>query len=294
MNDWMKPKLKFGKDDFDYLSLSYGGGVQSSAMLVMAVEGVIPRPDWIIFADVGAEPQYVYDYVKVMSNYVEEHGMKVITAMDDEGLMEHELRVGNKRTLPPYYTKGKDGKPTPIRRKCTSEKKIDVIRREMRQMMGLKKGQRVKKKIGCMIGISIDEIQRMKDSRDKWQTNLFPLCDLLIDRQKCEQIVVDAGLPKPVKSSCIICPYHDDHYWSWMKKEHREEFDQAVEVDKKIRNKTAAGVDNPCYLHPSLKPLGEVDFDKCIEERALKKRKGHMDLFEIMDFRNECDGMCGV
>ena len=42
--------------------VSLGAGVQSSAMALMFAKGELtPMPDGAIFADTGAEPQYVYD-----------------------------------------------------------------------------------------------------------------------------------------------------------------------------------------------------------------------------------------
>ena len=44
--------------------LSLGAGVQSSTLALMAAKGEIkPMPDCAIFADTGAEPQGVYDYL---------------------------------------------------------------------------------------------------------------------------------------------------------------------------------------------------------------------------------------
>ena len=44
--------------------ISLGAGVQSSTMALMAVRGEItPMPDCAIFADTGAEPQYVYEWL---------------------------------------------------------------------------------------------------------------------------------------------------------------------------------------------------------------------------------------
>ena len=44
--------------------LSLGAGVQSSYMALMAARGEItPMPACAIFADTGAEPQRVYDYL---------------------------------------------------------------------------------------------------------------------------------------------------------------------------------------------------------------------------------------
>jgi len=41
--------------------LSLGAGIQSSTVLLLACEGVIPRFDVALFADTGWEPRAVYD-----------------------------------------------------------------------------------------------------------------------------------------------------------------------------------------------------------------------------------------
>jgi hypothetical protein len=66
-----------------------------------------------------------------------------------------------------------------------------------------------------------------------------------------------------------------------MKKNNRSEFDEAVEIDKFIR-KGNNKLTSELYLHRSLKPLDEVEFDK-------KETDKQLDMFN-----NECSGMCGV
>ena len=123
-----------------------------------------------------------------------------------------------------------------------------------------------------MLGISTDEMQRMKDSWTKWVTNTYPLVDLGISRKDCYDIIKNAGLPEPKKSACVYCPYHDDRYWQWMKDEQPTEFNRAVEFDRAIRNKTMQGSDSP---------VEEAEF--------YSGDKNQVDLFN-----NECEGMCGV
>ena len=43
--------------------LSLGAGVQSSTLALMAVRGEIEMPEAAIFADTGAEPKSVYEYL---------------------------------------------------------------------------------------------------------------------------------------------------------------------------------------------------------------------------------------
>ena len=51
------------------LGVAYGLGVDSTAMLVgMVARGI--RPDFILFADVGAEKQATYDFLPIMQRYL--------------------------------------------------------------------------------------------------------------------------------------------------------------------------------------------------------------------------------
>jgi hypothetical protein len=66
-----------------------------------------------------------------------------------------------------------------------------------------------------------------------------------------------------------------------MKENYPKEFAHAVEVDGWVRDLTTAGVKRPCYVHRSLKPLAEIDFNPPVDPQ--------MGLFI-----EECEGHCGV
>ena len=168
-----------------------------------------------------------------------------------------------------------------LRRQCTREYKITPINKKVRELLGYKPRTRMKHKVRAMLGISTDEMQRMKDSWTKWVTNSFPLIDLGISRKDCYGIMEQAGLPKPKKSACVYCPYHDDQYWQWMKDEQPIEFARAVDFDNAIRNKTMKGSASPAFVHRSCVPLADAIFDP-------------NDPLQIDFFNNECEGMCGV
>ena len=56
--------------DYDYTYLSLGAGVQSSALLVLGcTDERVPKPDAAVFADTGDEPSWVYDYLKVLTEW---------------------------------------------------------------------------------------------------------------------------------------------------------------------------------------------------------------------------------
>jgi hypothetical protein len=73
-----------------------------------------------------------------------------------------------------------------------------------------------------------------------------------------------------------------------MKSEDPESWNQAVEVDRMIRNAESRcnqGMRDQMWLHRSCKPLDEIDFNK-----SAKDVKGQ----SFFSFAAECEGMCGV
>ena len=85
--------------------------------------------------------------------------------------------------------------------------------------------------------------------------------------------------PKPPRSACTFCPYHSNEEWKEIKK-NKEEWDEVVALDKKIRFGSKNKVD-PVFLHKSCVPIEEAD---------LEPNKDQQDLFNDI-----CDeGMCGV
>ena len=58
--------------------VSYGGGVNSTALLIGLHQHRIPV-DLILFADTGAEHPHTYAYLDVMDRWLKDHGMPPIT-----------------------------------------------------------------------------------------------------------------------------------------------------------------------------------------------------------------------
>jgi hypothetical protein len=263
--------------------ISLGAGVQSSTMALMAAHGEItPMPDCAIFADTGAEPRKVMDWLDWLET---ELPFPVYRVMHRTGLTDHikdgvrGLRIAN----PPFFA-DVDGKGVrgPLRRQCTSEFKINPIRRKVRELLGLAKGERAGGKMAIQwIGISTDEAQRMKPSHEAYVKHIWPLIDKGVSRLQCLEWMSAKGYQTPTKSSCTYCPYHDDKTWREMKNNDPVSFAEAVEIDELIRD-GVKGVKNKLYLHGSLKPLTTVDF------------RNAKDMGQIDAFDNECEGMCGV
>lgn len=284
---------------FDLTYLSLGAGVQSSALLVMACKGLFgcPKPDLAVFADTGSERAATYRQVEALRAFAERFGVPVETVT--AGSLERQLlgleskrASGFKVSIPSFA--GTDPKGGLLRRQCTREYKLDPIRKHIRQRLGLEPGQRAagKFRVRCLLGISLDEAQRMKTNEDVWVENCYPLIDARLRREDCLGILAEHGIPIPVKSACVFCPYHDNREWVRIRREAPEEFQRAVEVDRAIRDMTKAGVTHPAFLHRSRVPLEEVDFDALIAEDEAKAKAQARIKWDSFD--GECEGMCGV
>ena len=261
--------------------ISLEAGVQSSTMAIMAAKGDLPPVDCAIFADTGNEPKMVYTYLNLLKKILP----YPIYIVSKGNIMEDMLNAkGNTNfVVAPYFTQNKiTGKKGMVMRQCTNDYKIQEIRKKIRKLCGVKKGKHFPKDkyVEQWIGISTDEVGRMKPARDKYILNRHPLIETKMSRQDCIDYLKKENIPLPEKSACIICPYHNDAYWHFMKTERPSEFAIAVDFDKKVRTITRKE-DEQIFVHRSCKPLDEVEFDK-------KETDKQLDMFN-----NECSGMCG-
>jgi hypothetical protein len=263
--------------------ISLGAGVQSSVMAIMAAKGDFPKPDCAIFADTGYEPKAVYRYLEFLKKILP-YPVYVVSKGNIKKDMLDSIDNGTRFPTAPFFTQAEiTGKKGMLRRQCTADYKIVPIRKKIRELCGIKYGKHFPKNkyVEQWIGISTDEIQRMKPARDKYILNRHPLIEAKMSRQDCIDYLKKEKIPLPEKSACIVCPYHNDAYWHFMKNERPEEFADAVEFDKNIRT-GSRNIRDKLYLHRSCKPLDEVEFNK-------KENDKQLDMFN-----NECEGMCGV
>ena len=140
------------------------------------------------------------------------------------------------------------------------------------------------------IGISYDELHRMKKHPSSNINNIYPLVDLKIDRADCRDWL-KTNKWHAVKSSCIGCPYHSNRTWEWLKQTAPDDFNRAVQFDKDIRkqNKEEKALNGTLYLHRKCEPLNEIDF-----MANLSKKTTQIDDDFKFGFGNECEGLCGV
>ena len=199
--------------------LSLGGGVQSSVMALMAGERAFDRtPDCAIFADTHWEPPSVYEHIEWLRGrlsfplHVVDNGRSL--REDVKALTNHS---GSRSYIDiPVYLKGRGGESDGIgRRQCTDNYKIRPIRRKIREMLGLRPRQRVPAgtSVELWLGISTDEAVRMKDSRDRWMTNRYPLIEAGMSRSDCADWWASRYDRPLERSACVGCPFQSRRRW---------------------------------------------------------------------------------
>ena len=263
------------------IALSLGAGVQSSTLALMLARGDLgPMPDCAIFADTQGEPASVYRWLDWLEAQLPYPVYRATAGSLAEKAVEVRTGKNDKRytkSSVPAFIVGETGAVGFMMRQCTNDYKIVVIKRQLRTLIGRKRNAKVVQ----LIGISADEVHRMKPSRDKWITNQWPLVDAGIRRSDCIAWMAKCGYPTPPRSACVFCPYHNDREWLRLKTKEPEEFQKAVEFETRYKAAMAkTKMRGTPYLHRSLVPLSEVVFGAA---------DGQLDMFG-----NECEGMCGV
>ena len=152
--------------------LSLGAGVQSSTMALMADQGAFgDKPDAAIFADTGWEPRPRIDHL----NYLKSKLSFPVHICKAGNLHDDILRAtdNGKFVSVPFFTLNEKGKKGMGRRQCTREYKITPIAAKIRELLGMKKYARFPKgeHVETWVGISTDEVFRVKESRFWWQKN---------------------------------------------------------------------------------------------------------------------------
>ena len=199
--------------DDKHIVLSYGGGVNSTAILALCKLGELPRPDYIVFSDTGAEWPHTYSYLSYIDIELEKIG-KYLTY----------LTGGNKGMTLIEFCQMKSFIPSRMNRWCTDYWKRSPI-------------MKLAKAVGATqwIGIDAGEARR---AEGKGKIASYPLIEFGLNRKGCKEIIKKAGLGVPQKSGCFICPYQRKSQWVELKRERPDMWEIAVNLEQaSIKNK---------------------------------------------------------
>ncbi len=79
-------------------------------------------------------------------------------------------------------------------------------------------------------------------SREAWLDRhyfvyFYPLMDWHYDRERCRQIIAEAGLPVPIKSACYFCPASKKGEIAWLQENHPELLQRALAIERSAQAK---------------------------------------------------------
>lgn len=230
---------------------SWGGGQQSVAVLVLAAQGKL-HYDHFVFSNVGddsEEPDTLDYYRNVAIPFAKAHGLSLVEVSKRGKTLYQDLTGDNRSiNIPVYMANGAPGN-----RNCTVNYKIKVVARWTKQQ-----GATIDQPATIGLGISLEEMSRMNESRIAWQVHEYPLIDLRMMRADCIRVIQDAGLPIPPKSACWWCPFKRHSQWQQLRNKRPDLFDKAIQLEQRINEKRANLERDQVYLHRSLRPLEQA------------------------------------
>ena len=276
-----------GKQNLTALSL--GGGVQSTVLALLLDRSLLPdypKPDLAIFADTQWEPRAVYENINWLKT--ELSYPVIIATAGDLRQATHEFRThtGNTGfTDLPLFTDG-----GLMKRQCTRHYKIVPIQKALKEFAGLPARQL---QVRQYMGISADEVQRIKDSRHGWITHDYPLAYERWRRTDCARWFAQEYPGRTLsRSACVGCPFRSGGEWVAVSKSDPDLFADACELDEKLRammlTRPERRVPGPVYLHQSRRPLAQAVALDTVEIESQR----HLDLGD--GWGDECEGHCGV
>lgn len=290
----IEAELRDQSKDKIYYVLSFGGGTQSTHLLEQHFRGEI-HYDFIIFADTGAEPQFIHEQVEWWQNRQKEYGNTtpfIVTHHNsmERGLEEMLMRyihTNYQRFQMPVYCSQLDSETGEIKaagmmpRQCTVDFKIIPVKQTARRLVmdefGLEHSKRMPKNIAFItdIGFSYDEIRRInlyQSPQFKYMYLAYPLVEENLTTEDSIQFLVENDFPTK-RSRCYLCPFNCDDEsvgmdWNDIIINEPLSFLKACYFDEELRKVQRTGTKimrSIPYLHYSRTPLKEVYRDAYME-----------------------------
>lgn len=264
--------------------LSFSGGKQSSALLWMVLLGKldIDKDKFVVLnADPGMERSETYKYVRKLKIECEKSGIYFKT-VEGGDLYDDIINLKNTNKTrfdnPPYWTMNEDGSKGRLRQSCTQHYKIKPMDKEIRRLLWERYGIPINRKrlgnniVEKWIGFTLSEVERVKPSRTKYAYFRYPLIEMRMTNKDVIQFYNDNGLPIPMRSVCNACFANGLETFRDMFNNHKDDWEQAVNVDNSIRDLTQVKIKSPCFVSNtliSLEELADNEFDLSNFEKNL-------------------------
>lgn len=221
--------------------INWGGGTNSTALIAESLRRGI-RPDLVVFSDTGSEMPHTYAFLEEFKLWLSLRGLSLHETRwervrEPKGfipLHENCLRLGDL----PSAVYGNRG--------CSIKYKAQPIDAFVEShplyTAAIAAGERVER----WLGYDDDEDTRGRNFVPSPQGSLFPtpalkwnwrapLQEWRIGRARCVEIIREAGLSQPGKSSCFLCPHMRPAEIEYLKEQHPALYQKAIEIEDKAR-----------------------------------------------------------
>jgi hypothetical protein len=225
---------------------SSGGGVQSTAIAILIIKGLLPRPDFAVIADTGRETQSTWDYLEEVVNpmlavHFKDFQIERLRCPEPPSLWN-----GQGTLLIPAYERGLPK----LSNFCSSHWKREKVKQWAIGNNYLPATN--------WLGFSTNEMGRIATPRAlNWLIDYPLVFKVPRSREGCVNEIEQFGWPPNPGSSCWLCPNRRNPQWRQLRDNRPREFEMACQEDEGMRLR------NPnVYLHESLVPLREADLGK--------------------------------
>jgi hypothetical protein len=195
--------------------LSFGAGLNSTALLVFLVEHEYPL-DEVVFADTGGELPETYRHLKTVDTYLSQQGIQLRIVRSKNGTLYD--TCARRKVI-----------PSQLWRWSTRDYKITPIYAYYRSL---------KAHVNQYLGIAYEERDRMRESGVDYVTNRFPLIEKMVTRQDCIDIIclADYDFPMPVRSGCYFCPFNSLSRWQEIYEKHKGLYLKAMALEENSKH----------------------------------------------------------
>lgn len=305
----LQPRPRFGKR-YEVLVLSYGGGQDSTALLLRLIFDDRFRKAYsfnrllVLMSDTGNEHDHTYRFLnEVIEPLCAAEGIAFHFLANTMGFHSPtwpDLVSFYERT----HTCGSKG----FRHNCSVRLKIETLYRYLEAWLGdqyeLKNVDPRSKRgshkrgfyeftacygpVGMMIGFSKGEEGRRAPvhALPRWSQEtverIYPLIDLGLDRAACQQEIAGWGLEVPFPSACLLCPYQSETSLLWLYRNHPNWYERWVQIEAAKLEKFAhlGGRNLGVWPHKTLPEVleKELHINGALSKEALdhyKMNNGH-------------------
>lgn len=282
--------------------LSYGAGQDSTAILYKLALDTEFRAKYapgalvVVCADTGNEHKETYEHIEFTKTFCAEHGIEFHHLTAERGY-HTESWISLEHFYASHNAIGSKAYP----KTCTDNLKISPIYRWLNQWVNERffpdndLSQRKQAlysftakygKVSVLIGIAQGEERRIAKTATgtKWMDEnierVYPLVEIGLDRQGCQELFVELGLPCPPPSNCIFCPFKDEVEVLWTARHYPAEFDRWTELEaNKLATYAHKGKDNHAVFRartlPQVLADAEIKYADWTPARLDEYRNSH-------------------